>query len=218
MSARDSGAPSRRKVLAGLAGALAAAPAVVAVGGALPAAAEPSPLPGLMALVRAKWIEYGDTANLESEASREAAKQHPEPHPALIANGRTLNRPWIEQLYRGRRMYDDEASATAWRDRTLQVLEAHEADCRAIDARFGVPELEAKGARISDELDALQDAIMEAPARTVADWTVKVWLAVESLGLFDTPADDLCGGEAQALQIVRDMAKASGLALPGVAS
>lgn len=215
MSGSDSTTPSRRQLLAGMAAALVAAPVAAAA-----APAEVSPLLDLMARLRAKWLEYGEVANLESEVSLEAAKQHPAPPPALMTKVHGERTPYTRSLLTALRPSQEViqgATRTAeWQLDMLALLEAHEAECRAVDARFGLPELEAEGARISDELDALQAAIMDAPARSVADWTVKVWLVVDSLGLFETPTEDLCGGEAQALRIVAEMAKAAGVELPGV--
>lgn len=183
---------------------------------------EPSALLALPHRLVAKRAEFSEAQELADRARIEARKHWPEPHPALMTKVRGKRAPYtrtlLAQLAPSQEVILGATRTAEWQRDMLALLDAHEAECRTVDARLGVPELEATADRLTEECMAIEDAIARAPARTLADWSVKAWLAFDLLGAFDASDEGASQGDVVARGLIAELQKAARIELPGVAS
>lgn len=139
--------PTRRTVLAGMAGAGLTVPALTT----LPAAARGKPDAELFRVVRefdtakAAWMQADEH---EETLGVLARKEYPERPPLLLkiitnpVNGTQTSRP----LYREEisEWCSSDEGEEDLRQQRLEELDAYEAKCRVVDTRFDVPEAEAR--------------------------------------------------------------------------
>ncbi len=86
--------------------------------------------------------------------------------------------------------------ARATRNRRLRALADWKAQRKAIDAARGIPALEARAKAVWTRLDIVEQSILNAPSRSLADLRMKVEVCRRHL----PPPDDLDGFDQQLTQ------------------
>ncbi len=176
--------PTRRTVLAGMAGAGLTVPALTP----LPAAARGKPDAELFRVVRefeaakAAWVQADER---EETLGALARKEYPERPPLLFklitnpVSGTQTSRPFHrEEIIEWWSTNFDEGEEDL-RQQRLEELDSYEAKCRAVDARFGVPEAKARAKTLLTQCGEAETRVYRTPASTAAGIAAKLRVAVQ---------------------------------------
>jgi hypothetical protein len=108
--------------------------------------------------------------------------RRPQPFPSRAAGDLKAFRA-ARARYAGARQFGANTALTAHLDAVIAALEADHAEFDAEWAAAGIPDLDALSGRLCEEINAVEERIMAAPAKTVAGFAVKASVVTRNFTL-----------------------------------
>lgn len=176
--------PTRRTVLAGMAGAGLTVPALAAPSGN----ARGRPDTELFRVVRefeaakAAWVQADERGETLGASAREKYPERPSLLLKIITNpvdSTQTTRPFYrDEMIEWWSSNFDEGEEDL-RQQRLKELDAYEAKCRAVDARFGIPEAKARTEAAFTKYTTAEERISQTPASTAEGIAAKLRVAIQ---------------------------------------